>query len=173
MRNILDTENIMNKVKELDALKSMFVEFDLIETEIKAAFQEIRSTEPILYKTARKYASSSLDSLVDHILGIDSVLEWELEDGTVLFVAIDWTDNPDMLATKRDRMKSRKHAYDAISIDVCLAVRLCNRMPFPERRIEQVKLGYSLISHIGEKVEAMKEAGKYAGYLEINMKELM
>lgn len=173
--SIYDTESFMQTSCALLKDNCLLLDSNLFEEEIKEACNEMEIYDEIHYRTAKKYAKQagySLKTQMDYILGVDDIMECELEDGTLLFVAIDWTDNPDKLSEKRDRFIARKSVMDKLQVDACLSVCLSNQVSI-EKKLDRAMFVNKALFEIILKVEDMYAKNKYAGYLNINMKNLL
>jgi len=153
----------------------LLVDASIFEDEIKLAIEEMKQYDSVHYCTANKYAKkdgNSIKTRMDYILGVDDIMECELEDGNLLFAAIDWTDDPMKLEQKRDRFTSRKSVMDKLQVDVCLSVCITNHVLL-ERKIDKARFAMAALFEILLKVEDMVSKQKYAGYLTLNMEKLV
>jgi len=173
--SLYDTENFMQKTCELLGDNCLLLDADIWEQEIKSAEDEMKQHDSIHYATAKRWAKSkgySLKTRMDLILGVDDIMECELENGDILFVAIDWTDNPDKLDEKRDRFIARKSVMDELGVDACLSVALVNQV-LVTRKIDRARFINNALFEIILKVEDMVSRNKYAGHLTLNMENLV
>lgn len=173
--SLYDTENLMQKASELLGNNNLLLNAELFSNEIEEACAYIKKAGFDHYYTASKYAKvhgNTARAKMDMILGIDDIMEVETEDGDMIFVAIDWTDNPLKLEEKRVKMASRRKAFDILGIDLVIAVSVVNQVRV-DRKVEKAKFASSALFEITLKAEDMKERGKYCGTLELNMKELV
>ena len=174
--SLYDTENLMQKCAEILAANSPFLDADLFEDEMKVAAKLMEEYDPIHHHTANKYIKKeggSNKTKLDLMFGIDNIMDCELEDGSSIFLGIDWTDNPDELARKRDRFVDRREILDSLDIDKCLAVCLSNQVLLPDTKLKRVRFIYNSLTAITEKVEDMVTKNKYSGYLNLDMSRLI
>lgn len=172
--SLYDTENFMQTNCPLLKDNCLLVDASVFSSEIEDACQEMKNYDEVHYRTANKYAKRdgySLKTRMDYILGVDDIMECELEDGTLLFVAIDWTDNPMKLDDKRNRFIARKSVMDKLQVDACLAVCLDNQVELT-RKIDRAYFVSAALFEIMLKVEDMHTKNKYAGHLTLNMAKL-
>lgn len=178
--SIYDTENLMQKSALLLGTSSMFCDAPDLKQGITKAIKWLKENEPSHVRTATFYSKkngNSWKTKLDYILGIDDVLQCDCYDPDTdeeftCLVAVDWTDNPLQLETKRNRFVARQGMVKELDCQFALAICVTNQVKLKNDR-ETLKFMYNALTAICDKVISMTKSGKFAGSLELDMQYLL
>ena len=158
-----DTENMMQTLGN-GFLQQALIKAKLIAEFIDEAIKVLYELEPKHCKSAYYHCKVKGDNTprerMDKFLGIDDIMKYETLTGEIVYIAIDWTDDPLKVSGKAKRMGERKAAYDELNISYCLAVCVDDQVLLRGTRQEQMFINeaYGIIF---EEIDAMVDKGAY------------